>query len=62
MQKLLEKIIFSSISKHKRFKLMEKANDAYFGEGIKLFQVKNATGVARIYNGGFLDKPRQATF
>lgn len=62
MREILEKIIFSSISKHTRFKLMEKANDAYFGEGIIIFQTKDALGVPRAPGGGFLDKPRQATF
>ncbi|MFZ2975092.1 MAG: hypothetical protein WA055_00500 [Candidatus Moraniibacteriota bacterium] len=41
---------------------MEKANDAYFGEGIIIFQTKDALGVPRAPGGGFLDKPRQATF
>lgn len=62
MQELLEKIIFYPISKHSRFKLMEKANDAYFGGGVELFQVKDNLVAARNPNGGFLDKPRQTTF
>jgi hypothetical protein len=59
---IAEKIIFYPISKQTRFKLMEMANDIYFGGGIKLFQVKDGFSAERIPNGGFLDKPRQATF
>lgn len=60
LQKIMKKIISSSMSRHARLDLMEKANNAYFGEeGIKLFQVTDASGVARNPNGGFLDKPRQ---
>ncbi len=61
MDEIVRKIIFSSrLSKDRRRQMMEEAMDAYSGEkGINLFQVTDASGVARASNGGFLDKPRQ---
>ncbi|MDO9231534.1 MAG: hypothetical protein Q7U36_03620 [bacterium] len=63
MNEILRKIIFSSrLNKDRRHRMMEEAVNVYFGEGIKLFQAKDALGVARAPNGGFLDKPHQETF
>ncbi len=56
VEKLLEKIIFSPMSKYARLKLMEKALDDFYGGKIEVPSEKIDLEKIRVHNGGLLEK------